>query len=208
MKKGTRATNKNTKADDIIVSKTGNRYRVWSEAGAMVSIPVLHKIDKKGKVEWQSPMNLTADKEAPFVHAGEKYVEPPPKKPEPTEEYVWTKGPVQGRAKLGWIAPDGRFFGCEYGEHNRLSYRLNFHELDRAAEPSSANFGNDNERSLEAAGWLKVYSGLGIREAMIHSPPEHVRQIKRAQGDTILAFCAATKQKIPFWLDAVSYEVK
>lgn len=65
--------------------------------------------------------------------------------------------PVQKRtpaAKFGWIAPDGRFFGCDYGGHSDLAGRI-VGEIHSIADP---------ERHLEELGWAKIYSGTGTGE--------------------------------------------
>jgi hypothetical protein len=199
-----RATNKNVKCDDLIASRKNEIFRVWSEAGGMTSIPVLHALDARRKFRYQSPRDLMAIKDgAPFFHLGEKYVEPPPKVPKPTEKYV----DQFGHASLGWIAPDGRFFGCNYGAHNSLSYQLHFHEIDNKAERGIGYIDNDNEIALEEAGWLKVFTGSGSGPRIGHPEP-HVRELSRAQGDTILLYSSATKTRPPYWLDPVTYEVK
>ena len=54
-------------------------------------------------------------------------------------------------SKFGWIAPDGRFFGCDYGGHSHLA-----REIVGDIQPVS-----DPERHLEDLGWGKVFSGSG-----------------------------------------------
>ena len=53
--------------------------------------------------------------------------------------------------KYGWIAPDGRFFGCDYGGHSYLAGEI-VGEIQYVRNP---------ERHLEDLGWLKVFSGSG-----------------------------------------------
>lgn len=52
-------------------------------------------------------------------------------------------------AKYGWVAPDGRFFGCNYGGHSSLAGRI-VGEIQYVYDP---------ERYLEDLGWAKVLSG-------------------------------------------------
>ena len=56
--------------------------------------------------------------------------------------------------KFGWIAPYGKFFGCEYGGHARLAERIVGKVQDI----------RDPERHLENLGWAKVFKGIEGRE--------------------------------------------
>lgn len=51
--------------------------------------------------------------------------------------------------KYGWLAPDGRFFKCDYGGHSNLADKI-VGEVQYVANP---------ERHLEELGWAKVLSG-------------------------------------------------
>lgn len=53
--------------------------------------------------------------------------------------------------KYGWISPDGRFFGCDYGGHSSLA-------ADIVGE---IQYVRDPERHLEDLGWMKVLNGCG-----------------------------------------------
>lgn len=52
-------------------------------------------------------------------------------------------------SKFGWIAPDGRFFGCDYGGHSSLAKKI-CGDIQYVVDP---------ERHLENLGWAKVFSG-------------------------------------------------
>lgn len=54
--------------------------------------------------------------------------------------------------KYGWISPDGRFFGCDYGGHSCLASKI-VGEVQYVADP---------ERHLEGFGWAKVLSGRSV----------------------------------------------
>lgn len=56
--------------------------------------------------------------------------------------------------KFGWIAPDGRFFGCGYGGHIHEASRI-VGEIQDIYNP---------ERHLENLGWAKVFKGPDGRE--------------------------------------------
>lgn len=56
--------------------------------------------------------------------------------------------------KFGWIAPDGRYFKCDYGEHSHLARKI-CGEINKI---------NDPERHLEDMGWAKVLSGTPYRK--------------------------------------------
>nr|WP_325260128.1 hypothetical protein [uncultured Oscillibacter sp.] len=56
--------------------------------------------------------------------------------------------------KYGWIAPDGRFFGCEYSQHTSLARKI-VGEIQHVFDP---------ERHLEELGWAKVFKGMADRE--------------------------------------------
>lgn len=53
--------------------------------------------------------------------------------------------------KFGWLAPDGRFFNCQYGGHSNLADKV-VGDIQYIANP---------ERHLEELGWAKVLSGGG-----------------------------------------------
>ncbi len=60
-----------------------------------------------------------------------------------------TPKPEKETSKFGWIAPDGRFFGCEYGGHYHLARKI-VGEIENVFDP---------ERHLEDLGWAKILSG-------------------------------------------------
>lgn len=62
--------------------------------------------------------------------------------------------PAPVTTKFGWIAPDGRYFKCDYGEHSHLARKIcgEIHKI------------NDPERHLEDMGWAKVLSGTLYRK--------------------------------------------
>ena len=53
--------------------------------------------------------------------------------------------------KFGWIAPDGRYFQCDYGGHSSLARGI-VGEIQHIS---------DAEQHLEGLGWVKVFSGTG-----------------------------------------------
>lgn len=60
--------------------------------------------------------------------------------------------PVQEKKppmKYGWLAPDGRFFGCDYGNHTARAAKI-VGEVEYVFDP---------EQRLEDLGWAKVFSG-------------------------------------------------
>lgn len=62
--------------------------------------------------------------------------------------------PAKIEEKYGWIAPDGRFFKCKYGEHYDLAKKI-VGELECVRDP---------EQHLENLGWAKIYKGIEERE--------------------------------------------
>lgn len=56
--------------------------------------------------------------------------------------------------KFGWLSPDGRFFGCDYGGHSNLASRI----------VGEIHYISDPEQHLEGLGWAKIYSGTGTGE--------------------------------------------
>jgi hypothetical protein len=150
MKKGTKATNKNCKSDDILVKDDGETYFVWAEVGAMIpGRVVLHLISETRTLQTTADMAKES-----FVHVGKKYVEPDPKEPEPTEDYASVLN--------GWLAPDGTLYRCGYSGHGSLAYRICFHAKlrDKPAKDSKV-FDNDNELALEKHGYMKLSEGFG-----------------------------------------------
>ena len=55
--------------------------------------------------------------------------------------------------KYGWIAPDGRFFGCSYGGHSNLARKI-VGDMEYVFNP---------ERHLEDKGWVKILTGTERR---------------------------------------------
>ena len=60
----------------------------------------------------------------------------------------------QEKPKYGWIAPDGRYFQCDYGGHSHLATKI-------VGEMESVL---DTERHLEEHGWAKIFKPLPTRE--------------------------------------------
>ena len=56
--------------------------------------------------------------------------------------------------KYGWIAPDGRYFKCDYGGHSNLADKI-VGDIQKIYNP---------ERHLEDLGWAKVLSGGSTRK--------------------------------------------
>jgi len=59
---------------------------------------------------------------------------------------------IERKKRLGWISPDGRFFGCEFGGHTELARQI-VGSLQEVADP---------EKHLEELGWAKIYSGVEL----------------------------------------------
>ena len=76
--------------------------------------------------------------------------------PAPESAHKPVDVPVEQKpeTKFGWIAPDGRFFGCGYGGHTSEARRI-VGEIRDIRDP---------ERHLENLGWAKVFKGLEARE--------------------------------------------
>lgn len=56
--------------------------------------------------------------------------------------------------KFGWIAPDGRYFQCDYGGHSHLATKI-VGEMESVLNP---------ERHLEDHGWAKIFRPVETRE--------------------------------------------
>lgn len=70
------------------------------------------------------------------IESNHKSVDVPITKPKPVMKY-------------GWLAPDGRFFRCDYGGHSNLADNI-VGEVQKITNP---------ERYLEELGWAKVMTG-------------------------------------------------
>ena len=70
------------------------------------------------------------------IESNHKPVDVPIEKPKPVTKY-------------GWLAPDGRFFKCDYGGHSSLADKI-VGEVHKITNP---------ERHLEELGWAKVLTG-------------------------------------------------
>lgn len=55
----------------------------------------------------------------------------------------------KAKSKFGWIAPDGRYFQCEYGGHASLASDI----------VGEIEYVPDAEIHLEKLGWAKIHSG-------------------------------------------------
>lgn len=62
--------------------------------------------------------------------------------------------PAPITTKYGWIAPDGRYFKCDYGEHSYLANKI-CGDIQRIDNP---------ERHLEDLGWAKILRGTESRK--------------------------------------------
>ena len=60
----------------------------------------------------------------------------------------------QEKPKYGWIAPDGRYFQCDYGGHSHLATKI-VGEMEAVL---------DAELHLEEHGWAKIFKPLPTRE--------------------------------------------
>ena len=97
---------------------------------------------------------------------------------EAVEQVMPLPKPERGyQSECGWIAPDGDFFGCNYGQHIWLASQL-----------------GKTEWQLEKAGWVKVSSEYIL---MGEKNPS------QAQISTTLEFCQLKEREVPFWVKEV-----
>ena len=79
------------------------------------------------------------------------------------------------KPKYGWIAPDGRFFACDYGGHSHLANKI-VGEVEYVPDP---------QKRLEELGWVRIFSGSfsGRRYAVGMGPGKKLTdaQIKALQ---------------------------
>lgn len=78
----------------------------------------------------------------------------------------------------GWLAPDGKYYPCDYGQHDVWAYRLGFEE----------------ERQLEKLGWVKVQRGSFYRNLLGRGEPT------QRQVDMVFDYCQKTGEKLPYWI--------
>lgn len=73
--------------------------------------------------------------------------------------------PPKSEMKLGWVAPNGRHFPCQYGDHRYTACKI-VGEMFEIRDP---------ERYLEDHGWAKIYRdpiehriavGMGVRKTL------------------------------------------
>lgn len=79
----------------------------------------------------------------------------------------WEEVYLQKDSDLGWISPNGEFYGCDYRDHDNLAtYVLHSSEVE-----------------LEAKGWVKIYSCDGPQwyHKWLH-PTELQKQVLREKG--------------------------
>lgn len=84
--------------------------------------------------------------------------------------------PEPEKPKFGWIAPDGRYFQCDYGGHHHLATKI-VGEMERVW---------DVERHLEDHGWAKIFKSYEYRTRYAVGMGEGQKltdaQIKTLQG--------------------------
>ena len=74
--------------------------------------------------------------------------------PADTSKHKPVDVPVKPRTaskKYGWLAPDGRYFACDYGAHSHHASKI-VGDIQYVPNP---------ERHLEDLGWAKILSGSG-----------------------------------------------
>lgn len=74
--------------------------------------------------------------------------------PESAHKPVDVPDKKESKTKFGWIAPDGRFFGCGYGGHTSLAREI-VGDIQSISDP---------EQHLENLGWAKVFKGIEVKE--------------------------------------------
>jgi hypothetical protein len=184
-RKGTKATNKNVHADDILRDVGGGEFIVWEEPSDWTNgLTMLRQYDgNKFKVQTTARLG-----EHSYWHTGKQWVEPPPDAP-----VVATEAEMLA-AKHGWLAPNGAFYACQSTGHNALSHRLCYHlKLREEPEFDGRHFGNDNERALELAGWIKVSQTMWF-ERQDTKPPS------QRQRDVVLQWHQVNTQELPYWM--------
>lgn len=104
-----------------------------------------------------------------------------PPKEIPHKEVNVPEKPPEPESHLGWLAPDGRFFHCEYGGHTQMANRI-----VGGLEPIL-----DSEKYLEDHGWAKIYCdplepgetfGMGYKKVMTDA---QMKYLTRMHLDTI-----------------------
>lgn len=74
----------------------------------------------------------------------------------------------------GWLSPDGKFYPCEYGQHDVWAFRLGFEEY-----------------RLERLGWVKLQSGKVLWNFTGRFEPT------QPQIDAVFDFCKERGEKMP-----------
>lgn len=70
--------------------------------------------------------------------------------------------PVAPCARLGWIAPDGRFFPCAYCAHTDAAEWLVRSQFTSEEQAKMRTGAGGNQEALERAGWLALKGGVII----------------------------------------------
>ena len=85
------------------------------------------------------------------------------------------------RQSAGWLAPDGRFWPCEYGGHSELERELSFEIY--------GEYGTWN--TIENRGWVKIYpDGLCVPPFRWVDHARHDISLTPAQGEALLDLVA------------------
>lgn len=104
-----------------------------------------------------------------------------PPKEIPHQPVVVQEKPPEPESHLGWLAPDGRFFPCEYGGHTQMAIRI-VGDLEPIL---------DSEKYLEDHGWAKIFRdplepgetfGMGYKKVMTDA---QMKYLTRMHLDTI-----------------------
>lgn len=117
-------------------------------ATVMASIPLT--------IHWVWPEFHKGNSDVNFKKINEEIYGTEPIKSKHTAVDVPIEKP-KPETKWGWLAPDGRFFKCDYGGHSHLASKI-VGEIQKVANP---------ERHLEEIGWAKVLSGVAGRRYAI-----------------------------------------
>lgn len=105
-----------------------------------------------------------------------------PEYKEKQKEFVLSA--IKPDSKLGWIAPDGTFIGCDYRDHAFVA----------------ENYLHSSEEALEEEGWGKVYA-LDEREAILghicwYSKNCHLTPAQEEVLQRLEAFCPVSCEDI------------
>jgi len=97
-------------------------------------------------------------------------------------------------AGFGWLAPDGTFYGCDYGQHSIAAAHIAIRVLGMADDMSHHDARTAGYRLLGKQNWVHV-SHIGANGISMET--DDFRHATQAQLDAIMVWCSEHNLELP-----------